>query len=284
VGALSAAPSGRHYLEHLARLGAADIHPGGAAASERLIEALRLAPGQRVLEVGCGTGGTLVRVGSRHAVRLCGVDPMEAMTAAARRRLERAGLLRSVTLLRADGASGLPFEGGAFDRVFAESVLGFQTPAAARVLLAEIHRVLRPGGVFVANEAVWRAGTDPATVSRVYVSSLRDFGLAQASGAGWTAGAWIRCMEGVGLRVRSHEPLEQAAARTAVAGRAPRSSISESLQTLVRRARGLAAAGLVRERLKYRRLLARHRQDGRHVEAYLFVAERPRGAGEGGTG
>jgi SAM-dependent methyltransferase len=294
--------SGLHYLEHLARLGAVDLHPGGARASARLLEALALRSGHRVLEVGCGTGQTLVRVGSAHQVTLHGLDSMQEMLAAARLRLRLAALASRVTLVRGDGAAGLPFAAEAFDRVYAESVLGFQPPESARALLGEVRRVLRPGGRFVANEAVWRPGTGEDTVSTIYRSSLRDFGLAQSSVGGWTAEDWIRCMEESSLRVCALEPLGRAGASsvygTATSGagsssvpgappRAPglvsaRAVFGSALTTFLRRAGGYLSPGVLRRQREYRQRLARHSADGLHVEAYLFVLERPHERDRGG--
>jgi SAM-dependent methyltransferase len=299
-----------HYLQHLARLGAADLHPGGAAASERLLKALDVRSGQRVLEIGCGTGRTLIRVGSAHRVALHGLDPLREMLAAARLRLKLAGLSARAALVRADGASGLPYAAESFDRVYAESVLGFQAPEAARLMLAEVRRILRPGGRFVANEAVWRSGTGADTVSTIYESSLRDFGLAQSSEGGWTVEDWLRCIEEARFQVRACEPLggsasppgttrvshdasspgntrapraaeAHAAAARAGAAHAATSAVSyrarfgSAVATLLIRAGALSSPKLLRQQQEYRRRLARHAGDGRHVEAYLFVLERP---------
>jgi SAM-dependent methyltransferase len=281
---MSAPPQDLHYLAHLARLGATDLHPGGRRGSEQLAHALELRPGQRVLEIGCGTGQTLVRLGCSHRITIHGVDRLPAMLATARRRLVVTGACGRPALVRADGSEGLPFADAAYDRVYAESVLGFQPPDEATLLLEEIHRVLRPAGLFVANDAVWRSGTDPETVARVHATSLEDFGLAQASSAGWTREDWIRRMEGVGFRVRSSEPLEDSGATTVSMSRPwgealayGRAMAASAAFTFARRVRGLLTPNLLRARLEYRRRLARHREDGRHVEGCLFVLDKSRG-------
>jgi SAM-dependent methyltransferase len=272
------------YLEHLARIGAADLHPAGRVGSARLERALAVGPGQRVLEIGCGTGQTLARLASTHRVTLVGVDRMSRMLETARRRLSLAGLADRVSLTRAD-ASRLPFEDGAFDRVYMESVLGFQPPDQARRLLAEVRRVLRSSGRFVANEAVWRAGTSAETVASIHDTSVKDFGLAQATDAGWKLTEWIRCMRESGFAVRASEPLD----RDGDGQERPKSSGLERIRamlasrslSLAYRARALLSPGLARERREFARRLARHRNDGRHIEAYLFVLE-PGAAGVGG--
>src|SRR3712207_8117502 len=49
-------------------------HPLGRAATECLIAALDLQPGQRVLEIGCGSAETMVRITHRHTVEVDGLD------------------------------------------------------------------------------------------------------------------------------------------------------------------------------------------------------------------
>jgi cyclopropane fatty-acyl-phospholipid synthase-like methyltransferase len=274
------------YLEHLARLGAADLHPAERRGSARLEHALDLNPGQRVLEIGCGTGQTLIRLAASHDVTLHGVDRMSRMLATARRRVSLAGVGRRVGLTRADGVR-LPFADGSFDRVYMESVLGFQTPGRARELLAEVRRVLAPGGRLVANEAVWRSGTSSETVSTIHESSVDDFGLAQATRAGWTAQDWTTCMRESGFTVRSSEPLADVGSAEVVTARPwktalrhHRAMLASGLLSAVYRARASLTPELIRQRREFRRRLARHRDDGRHIEAYLFVLERDDRGGE----
>jgi SAM-dependent methyltransferase len=266
------------YLEHLARIGAADLHPAGRRGTARLERALAVGPGQRVLEIGCGTGQTLARLASSHRVTLVGVDRMSPMLETARCRISLGGLAGRVSLARADAAR-LPFEEGAFDRVYMESVLGFQPPDRARLLLAEVRRVLRPSGRFVANEAVWRAGTSPETVASIHETSVDDFGLAQATGAGWTLEEWTGCMQQSGFVVRASEPLRRAE-NVDPGGRSwqgrlrrLRAMVASRSVSIVYRARASLSPELARQQREYGRRLARHRDDGRHIEAYLFVLE-----------
>jgi ubiquinone/menaquinone biosynthesis C-methylase UbiE len=103
---------------------------------------LSAAPEERVLDVGCGTGALLEAVRERWpGAAGVGVDLSLEMLAIARRRLPPA-----VALVAAD-AGRLPFADGAFDGATCTSVLHhWPEPATA---LAEVARVLRPGGRLV---------------------------------------------------------------------------------------------------------------------------------------
>ncbi len=112
---------------------------------EHGIRALGLSQGQRVLEIGYGTGHGLVgladAVGKTGHVH--GVDISPGMTAVARSRIGRAGL-PNVTLTRGD-ASALCFRSNVFDAVFMSFTLELFASAVPGVL-AEVRRVLRDGG------------------------------------------------------------------------------------------------------------------------------------------
>lgn len=103
---------------------------------------LSVGPGERVLDVACGTGALLEAVRERWpGAAGVGVDLSLEMLAIARRRLPPA-----VALVAAD-AGRLPFADGAFDGATCTSALHhWPEPAAA---LAEVARVLRPGGRLV---------------------------------------------------------------------------------------------------------------------------------------
>ena len=100
----------------------------------------------RVLDLGTGTGRNLPLLG--RAARVTGLDPSAPNLGAARRRAPGAPLVRA-------RAEALPFRDGTFDEVISALVLcSVDDPEAA---LAEVRRVLRPGGALRLLEHV-RAG------------------------------------------------------------------------------------------------------------------------------
>lgn len=111
------------------------------------VEALRVSPGQRCLDLGCGTGVTtrLLHAASPD-VHTVGVDHSDTLIEAARQFAREAGLEARSTYQVAS-VEALPFEDRSFDRVVADTLLA-HVPDAERVL-AEACRVLRPGGMLV---------------------------------------------------------------------------------------------------------------------------------------
>ena len=118
-----------------------------------VVEAGSLMPGERVLDVACGTGvvarAAAVAVGPTGTV--VGVDLNPGMVALARSTCSLPGSC-AVDYREADVAD-LPFDEGSFDVVTCQ--LGLQYFPDRPAALAEIRRVLRDGGRFVA--LVWRA-------------------------------------------------------------------------------------------------------------------------------
>jgi ubiquinone/menaquinone biosynthesis C-methylase UbiE len=102
-------------------------------------------PGDRVLDVGCGTGVVTRDLARRvgPAGRVVGVDPSRAFLGEARRRARAAGVGGRCRFRHGDGTR-LPFPDGSFDATVAVTVL-LHVPASDRVL-AEMLRVSRPGG------------------------------------------------------------------------------------------------------------------------------------------
>lgn len=109
------------------------------------IRALALTHGERVLEIGCGTGHGLVSLAAsvRETGEVHGIDISGGMMAVARERIELAGLHR-VTLAIGD-AGALCFKSQVFDAAFMSFTLELFDSAIPKVL-AEARRVLRDGG------------------------------------------------------------------------------------------------------------------------------------------
>ncbi|MBB4437343.1 MULTISPECIES: protein-L-isoaspartate(D-aspartate) O-methyltransferase [Rhizobium] len=80
----------------------------------RILHHLKLKPGQRVLEIGTGSGFTAAVMG-RLAERVLSIDRYKTLTSAAQRRMESLGL-RNVVIRQADGSAGMQGE-GTFDRI-----------------------------------------------------------------------------------------------------------------------------------------------------------------------
>lgn len=120
-------------------------------AQKRLLDHASLEPGDRVLDVACGTG--LVSVPAAQAVgpegRLVGTDLSGDMITAARKRARHRGL-QNIEFHRQD-AESLEFEDESFDKALCS--LGLMYVPDPEAAVAEMHRVLAPGGTAVA--AVW---------------------------------------------------------------------------------------------------------------------------------
>jgi len=107
--------------------------------SYRLHEYTRFV-GKRVLDVGCGNGYVLSRF-AREGAEVCGIDLTETAVGLSRQRFALGGLSGRFVV---GSAEELPFGTASFDCVTSMGVL-HHTPDTARAV-AEVHRVLKPGG------------------------------------------------------------------------------------------------------------------------------------------
>jgi SAM-dependent methyltransferase len=130
------APTWEELHDKLALVGG----PPGRLAMDRL----GLQPGQRVLDLGCGPGGTTVEIARRVGPggRAVGVDIAEGMLEAGRRRAAREGV-DNIEFVHADVQVSDLGE-GQFDVAFSQfGLMFFADPVAA---FTNIRRALRPGG------------------------------------------------------------------------------------------------------------------------------------------
>jgi ubiquinone/menaquinone biosynthesis C-methylase UbiE len=115
-----------------------------------VLDRVGIRPGERVLELGPGPGAFSVDAARRAGPRgrLTVVDIQPAMIARVEKRLSDAGITNADT--RVADAYKLPLEDTGVDRAFLVTVLG-EIPDPRRAL-AELHRVLRPGGILSITE------------------------------------------------------------------------------------------------------------------------------------
>ncbi len=117
---------------------------GGDAARKALVEQARLQPGQRVLEIGCGTGTLDIMMKRLHPeVEVVGIDPDSKALTRSRRKAARAGVW-----IHFDQGFGdeLPYPDGSFDRVFSSFVFHHLPAIEKETMLRAARRVLKSGG------------------------------------------------------------------------------------------------------------------------------------------
>jgi len=153
--------------------------PDVVGQRSRLLQRMELLPGQRVLDVGSGPG--LLAVDLAECVgpegEVLGVDRSEAMVAMSRARCEDRGVEQARFELAE--ATALPCEDGSFDVAVSTQV--YEYVADMKSALAELHRVLRPGGrVFILDtdwdSLVWHSSDRDrmARVLRAWDEHLAD--------------------------------------------------------------------------------------------------------------
>jgi len=158
----------------------------------QLADLAGVAPGQRVLDVGCGPGALSAELVRRLGPnRVTAVDPSEPFVAAARERLP------GVTVERAS-AERLPFPDDAFDAALAQLVVHFMSDPVAG--LAEMGRVTRRGGVVAT--CVWDHAGGQSPLSPFWdAARVLEPGVDDESGlAGAREGHLAELFEAAGFR------------------------------------------------------------------------------------
>ncbi|GAA0553422.1 hypothetical protein GCM10010172_39910 [Paractinoplanes ferrugineus] len=156
---------------------------------DELLDQADVRPGHRVLEIGCGTGNVVLRLARRTpGADVLGTDPDPRALRRGHRKAVRRGL--PVRFERAF-ADELPVPDASVDRVLSSYMLHHLDDADKPRVMAEVHRVLRPGGELHLIDAAGGhahprlAGNTPDRV----VALIRDAGLdATESGRGHRRG------------------------------------------------------------------------------------------------
>jgi len=129
------------------------IHPGGFAATRKLLWSCHIARGSKILDIGCGKGTTSILLAQEYGCNVVGLDLSEDLLRQATAAVKRKGLERKVTF-RAGDALNIPFPDNEFDGAIGQAVLilvGDKKKAVGEAL-----RVTKPGGYVGWLELSWR--------------------------------------------------------------------------------------------------------------------------------
>lgn len=117
---------------------------GVEAVHRQLIEQAGIRPGDRVLEIGCGTGNlSILAKRLQPTAEIIGMDPDPKALIRARRKAECAG---AAMHFDQGFSEGLPYPDGSFDKVLSALMFHHLQPDAKKLALLETRRVLRSAG------------------------------------------------------------------------------------------------------------------------------------------
>ena len=125
------------------------IHTGGAVASINLLKKISLFPDAKVLDAGCGIGGSSRLLAHKFGYQVVGIDLADKFIEAATFLNQITGLEKNVTFQQGSILE-MPFEDHCFDAVLCQHVLMNikDKPRAIK----EFFRVLKPGGKLIIHE------------------------------------------------------------------------------------------------------------------------------------
>ena len=155
------------------------MSPGGVDEVDRYLQGIDLS-GAEVLDIGCGLGGVDIHLLRQHdAAAVTGIDIDAALIERSKLLAQKYSLAEQARFICVEPGP-LPFDDGSFDIVTSkDSIIHI---ADKHLLAADVFRVLRPGGWFVASD--WLAGYEdqPSAEMQAYlVAEGLDFGLASAA-------------------------------------------------------------------------------------------------------
>ncbi len=177
-----------------------EFHTRGRQATEELARLADLRPGERLLDVGSGLGGTGRHLAVEFGCFVTGIDLTHEFVDTAAMLSNLVGLAER-TSFRQASALDLPFPGASFDVVWTEHVQ--MNIADKERFYGEITRVLKPGGRFLFHD-IFQGETGPVQFPVTWASDETMNYLVQAKDA-------RSLLESLGLRAHHWEDVTERA-------------------------------------------------------------------------
>ena len=134
--------------------------------------ASRIRPGDRVLDIGCGTGSLAIKCIARGA-HVTGLDISESMLAECRKNLKRSGAEGQVAMIK-DSVTNLSAHFGpeSLDVIVSTMVVGELSRPYLDYIFRECRAALKPGGRILIADEVWPEGPVTRILFRVVMAIM----------------------------------------------------------------------------------------------------------------
>ena len=141
------------------------------AKLDHICRKLRLQPGERLLDIGCGWGGLIVYVAQHYGVQAVGITLSDSQFAAARERVRAADLQQHVEVLQLDYRDAPErFGAGTFDKISSIGMFEHVGQKNFPRYIGAVRQLLRDRGLFL-NHGITSSDADGHTVG----SGISDF-------------------------------------------------------------------------------------------------------------
>ena len=157
------------------------MHARGKQSTDKFIQLLDAQDHEKILEVGFGTGATIIEIASSTKAQMFGYDVSPIMHRKALERIKFCNLSRKINIELLDKKNSFPAPDNSFDRVYAESIFAIQEGDHLKEILLEVKRVLKPNGVLLFNETLWLDTTTKAKAMEINEICRRSFGIIQSN-------------------------------------------------------------------------------------------------------
>lgn len=166
-----------------------------------LCRKLRLRPGQRLLDIGCGWGGLVIHAAGRYGVKATGITLSEPQARLAEERIRAAGLENRCRVRVADYREMT--EQGAFDALASVGMFEHVGEARLAAYFRRAYDLLKPGGVFL-NHGIVRRAADAPRAGRNFVDAY-----VFPDGELIPIGVTLKTAEEAGFEIRDVESLRE---------------------------------------------------------------------------
>jgi len=139
------------------RRGNEDLATAQLQKLDHVLRKLKLAPGQRLLDIGCGWGALVIRAAEQYGVEAVGITLSENQYRLAREHVAQAGLSDRIDI-RLQDYRDVPSEGG-FDRIASIGMFEHVGLNNLGAYFRRVHELLKPGGIAM-NHGITSASID----------------------------------------------------------------------------------------------------------------------------